>query len=75
MTRVDSEGLEEMYTKIVGMGPDKVSTLWSAIEEVKKGAMLLKTWPRVTVGSRSRLHKCTTFSFSFRLRAPRFPGV
>lgn len=35
MTRVDSQGLEAMYAQLVGMGPDKVTTLWSAIEEVK----------------------------------------
>ena len=40
---VDSKGLEAVLAKLVGMGPNMVPVLWSAIEEVStEVALLLK---------------------------------
>lgn len=62
MIRVDSKRLEKAYTELVGMGPDMVTTLWSAIEKVKNDAILLKTYTvYITLGSPHQLHKRTPF--------------
>lgn len=41
LSRVDSEGLEAVYLKLADMGPKIVTMLWSAIEEVSNGVLLL----------------------------------